>query len=300
MGVLVNFIIPVLGSSYGNIIQSIIDPVRIHLPESIVTQRALPKALNVHFFLEKAYYSMVFDKGLKDFSIGKNIYMEHGISDKCYLDKSITMYDYVLVHGPVLADKARKQNVSDDKIITIGYPRLDPIFQGLVKKNKRDKKQVLWAPTHYNTIASSYPDFEAYLNGFPADFEVNTSLHPYHKNNLTPTSMQQLADADVIISDTSSIIYEAWAIDKPVVFPDWLVKQKVFKYFPNSVEEKIYQERIGFHADSFPELLKQTEMAFHKGIDSKASELMEDIFPARLRGLSGKRCADVLKKLSEQ
>jgi len=42
-------------------------------------------------------------------------------------------------------------------------------------------------------------------------------------------TMQPLVDADVVIADAGSTIYEAWALGKPVIFPDWLGKGRSAK-----------------------------------------------------------------------
>jgi hypothetical protein len=208
------------------------------------------------------------------------------------------MFDYVGVPGQLWHYKMNNEGVPISKIITIGYAKLDPIFQGLIKENPGPRKRVLWAPTHSNS-PSSYPGFFKYLDNFPAELEVVYSPHPYNKSNQMPT-LQELTDADVVISDSGSLVYEAWALGKPVVFPDWLVKDEVFRRYPYSFEEKIYKEKIGLHADNFEDLLKLIYEAFNKGIDPRTKEFIDGIFSPELRGKSGETTAKKLEALAEK
>ena len=290
----INFIIPILNSSYGNIIRNMIEPVMKFLPDSFISQQSRDNCLNIHFFVEQGYQEMV------GFTSGKgiNVFIDHGISDKCYRDaEKVKVYDYVCVTGPLWKQKMMDQGLPENKLLTIGFAKLDPIFNNcLVKKKDVDSViRLLWAPTHFNSV-SSYPAFEIYLNKFPSNYIVATSAHPFHKPDKIPT-FNEMVEADIVISDTSSIIYESWAIGKPVVFPDWLVKNDITKRYPDSFEDIIYRNNIGYHAESFEELIQLTQIAASQGLDAKAQEFIEGILPAYLRGNSGQETAKVLRTL---
>lgn len=123
------------------------------------------------------------------------------------------------------------------------------------------------------------------------------ALHP-SVNPGSNVTMQALADADVVISDAGSLVYEAWAIGKPVVFPSWLTKDGVMKRFSGSFEEQIYREEIGYHAWNATNLLDCVKRAYLSGIDEKAVEFIEGIFPQRLRGYSGQETANFLRRIA--
>lgn len=290
----INFIIPAPDSSYGNIIRNMIEPVMKFLPDSFISQKSRGNCINIHFFVEQGYQKMV------NFEYGKgiNVFIDHGISDKCYRDaEKVKVYDYVCVTGPLWKKKMMDQGLPENKLLTIGFAKLDPIFNDCLIKEKsvNSKIRLLWAPTHWNSV-SSYPAFEAYLDKFPSNYIVTTSVHPFHKPDLIPT-FNEMVEADVVISDTSSIIYETWAIGKPVVFPDWLVKNDIAKTYPDSFEDIIYRNNIGYHAQSFEELIELTRIASLQGLDSNAKEFIEGILPSYLRGNSGKQTANVLQTL---
>jgi hypothetical protein len=104
--------------------------------------------------------------------------------------------------------------------------------------------------------------------------------------------------ADVVISDCSSTLYEAMALGIPVVFPDWLVRDPIFKYFPNSFEDMLYRKQIGYHANNIEELWELIRKAKKDGLNTKAQKFIDSIMPPYLRGNSGKVTADILIQLS--
>lgn len=228
--------------------------------------------------------------------LGINVYYDHGISDKLYRNElyKLAFYDYVCVSGPLWKEKMIRLGLPTEKLLTVGYARLDLLFKKLSAKKQKPEKRVIWAPTHSNSI-SSYPELIPVLDQFPKEVKIIHALHPYDRPDMQ-TTMEELLTADAVISDTSSLIYEAWALGIPVVFPDWLVKERVYTYFNGSFEEKIYRESIGYHANNGSELISRTMFALEHGIDNKAVQLMEGIFPAKYRGYSGRLTA---KKLME-
>jgi len=105
--------------------------------------------------------------------------------------------------------------------------------------------------------------------------------------------MQLLLDADVVISDCSSIIYEAWSLGKPVVFPDWIVRDAIMQRFRGSFEWLVYQKGIGLHASCLDELVEMLDGE----MGSVEKDFIEGVFPAELRGKSGLRAAEVLREI---
>lgn len=269
---------------YQNILNSITGPILEHMDN-------LPGEL--FFFLENKQ--------------NNGIFMPHGMSDKGYhKPQRLKTIKHLLYSGPLWKEKLIAQGIQEDRIHVVGCPRLDPIFQGKLEYAKRspgDRKRVVWCPTH-DAIAdiSSYPKFEQNLNELSlrheAKYEVISSVHPARRKDHR-TSLEVLVSADVVLSDTSSLLYEALAIGKPVILLDWLVKDGVLRLLKGTLEERIYREDICYHAKSFNELPDIIDHAIKKWMDVKTKNFIDGIFPPELRGKSGKVTADTLKKLSQ-
>ncbi len=294
---MINFINLSTGRFYGDVLRSIIDPIKKHLPDCMESRQCIDD-INVHFFREKRSY---FDRlTLK----GKNVFISHGIADKNWRDaRFMSHFDYVFVSGPLWVDKLVKQGFSKNKIFIAGYTKLDPIFQGEYQRSPNDKKRVLWGPTHnlqgwtlHN--ASSYPILGPYLEKLPSDYDIISSPHPANAQN--GVTMQSLVDCDVVISDCSSILYEAWSLDKPVIFPSWLIKKEISRLYPGSFEERIYREKIGYHVERPEQLGPMVERALMCGITEREKNFIDGIFPPKLRGKSGETTAKILKELSKK
>lgn len=272
------------GGLYKTICNAIMQPVIDYLPEVTVNSKLIPGAVNIGLFIT--------DEGCQAF-------IPHGIADKNYRNADkVQGFQYVFVSGPAWVEKLTAQGFPRSKIMIGGYTKLDPIFQGKYDKSPAgDKKRVLYAPTH-GAIESVSLDgrFDECLNQLSQHYEVIHAPHPATNPGANVT-MQALVDADVVISDAGSLVYEAWALNKPVVFPSWLLKDGVIKHFPGSFEEQIYREEIGYHAWNITNLLACVKRAALSGIDDRAARFVEGIFPSALRGHSGETTASLLTHL---
>jgi hypothetical protein len=209
-------------------------------------------------------------------------------------------FNYVFVSGKKWLDKMLREGIPGERILVNGYTKLDPIFQGKIKKTPSDKKRILWAPTHNTTLkttgtACSYPALESFFKRIPKEFEVLVSLHPANKSGKSPT-LQLLADADIVVADSGSTLYEAWALGKQVVFPSWLIKDKITK--GTTFESFIFNHKLGFHADNESELKKMIEYGLNTPIATSVKSFIEGIFPTSLRGNSGAETAKLLRGIA--
>src|SRR4030043_260079 len=237
----------------------------------------------------------------------KDVFISHGIGDKDYWTaKKIKAFNYAFVPGPTWEARMRATGYKGE-IFVVGYTKLDPIFQGKYNKTERDKPYIAWLPTHgyanKHRGRSSYPQFLQDIPQIPLDvydicqgMHQTTKLHSCQKQ--VPT-MQELVDADVVIADAGSTLYEAWAIGKPVIFPDWICKKDVLGHFgPDNLEYQIYKEGIGYHAKDMAHMLQLIEIALRDGMGEREKEFIEGIFPGSLRGVAGKTAADSLIEIS--
>lgn len=272
---------------YKTIDDAILKPIIDHLPDATMKNKAMPNAFNIALFT--SYKSC-------------QAFIPHGIADKNYRDgPKVSHFQYVFVSGPAWVEKLVRQGFSREKILIGGYTKLDPIFQGKYTKSPvGSKNRILYAPTHGAVKNISLDGrFNECLDRLKQFYEVIEAPHPA-TNSGGNVTMQALVDADIVISDAGSLVYEAWALDKPVVFPSWLLKDGVKKHFPGSFEDQIYREEIGYHAWNITNLLDCVKCAAINGIDRRAVDFIEGIFPQNLRGKSGEVTASILKSLAEK
>ena len=286
---MINFILPNM-EKYKLLLDEYINPIidNLNKDKYKISDFAQEDCLNVHFFSEREYKNWV---GF----VGKNIFIPHGIADKNSRNFDNTGdFDYLIVSGEYWKQKHILQGVNHEKIIIGGYPKMDNMFK--LKKNTYNKPMILWCPTHnFSTHLNltTYPDFINYINDIPFDdFIFKISQHPANKYNLKPTK-QELIDADIIISDSGSMIYEAFTMNKHVIFPDWIVKDNILRVYNNTFESQIYEEDIGMHANSIEELL---EFCYNPVFDKKIKKFIDGIFQKELRGKSGKAIAEILER----
>jgi len=209
-------------------------------------------------------------------------------------------FDNVCVPGFLWKEKLMAQGLSASKIKILGYPKMDYLFKKDKINHKDGKIHILYAPTH-NTkpqnmnSTSSYPRF---LNEIELlndkRFEIKSSFHP--ANAKQEITMDLLLWADVVISDSGSLLYEAWALDIPVIFPSWLVEQNIYNYSSKTFESDIYKNKIGYHANNIVEMKDLIFKAYEEGLDKKTTDFIDGIFSKKLRGCSGKAIADEILK----
>lgn len=277
---------------YNKVLGSIIDPIIQYLPDATKIFKFMEGQLNVCFFPE--------------LNIRNAAFISHGIGDKCWRDgRKVKDFEAIFVSGPAWKDKLCWQGVDEDKIYINGFPKLDPFFNNRQRKIYSDDKiHVIYAPTHNTNVQnpksiSSYPRLLAYLNVIPKDIELVTSAHPYN-NDSNVITLDLFQWADVIISDSSSIIYEAFALDLPVVFPDWLVKDNISRLCKGSFTEMIYQNNLGYHAENIEQLWDLVRETKNRGLGVPARNFIEGILPKSLRGNSGKTTASQLLEISNK
>lgn len=251
------------------LLDDIVDPIRLHLPGSIKANDADFDQVNVHLYHD----------------YGSDVFINHGISDKGWRDAdAVGDFRYIFHSGPAWQRKYREQGIPADRLRQVGYTKLDPVFA-----LKPRARTVLWAPSLSRGWQREFLALEALLT------DAVHSLHPFDAPSNSTT--QDLVDAEVVVADVGSTVYEAWALGKPVVFPDYAVSHMVV---PSTFEETIYRAKIGYHANSPRHLLRQIDRARSHGITQAEQEFIEDIFPSELRGVSGWRHATALQDIADQ
>lgn len=294
---MINFVVP--GghlNCYHNTIQLSIDAImRGRLDHSV--SEAVIEGVNVHFFLEQHILDVAglnCVNGMELKSI--NVFLPHGIADKGYRNaENLNIFDCVIVSGALWKETLKLQGYPSEKIVIGGYPKMDNMFG---KNNKRHR--ILWAPTHnYNVhekTVSSFPDLLGYWSEFSQHHNINISLHPANTSMHIPTT-NDLLEADVVIADSGSVIYEALALGIPVVFPDWIVKEGILTNYPKTFEAYIYRNDIGYHAESKYEFVDCINEARRNGLKCKDHMFISSVFNCNLRGCSGDYILSTLRAL---
>ncbi|WP_177172746.1 CatB-related O-acetyltransferase [Loktanella sp. DSM 29012] len=143
---------------------------------------------------------------------------------------------------------------------------------------------------------SSYPGFEPYAEKLAETYDVEVSLHPRNRTQKRPTD-DALIDCDIVITDFGTMVYEAIALGKHVIFPSWLIADEMLRRMnPDSAEFKIFDQRIGMHADSFEHL--QELVAQCAGTTPTPHPFYADFLDPNTFGRSGKVIARKLMKLA--
>lgn len=244
-----------------------------------------------------------------------DVLMSHGLADKNYFlimgqdgRRLINAYEHVLVAGKWFKDRllrarwhpvpARRVKLTRSQIHIAGWPRLDPLWVKQPMARAQGPVRVLWAPSHnHSGEFSSYPAFERYLPRLLEEFEVRVSLHPSNRTDKTPTA-GDLQWADVVITDFGTMLYEAWALGKCVIMPDWLFPEEMLKARSSqkrSAEGYVYSHGIGNHAKDIEELCRMVAANEPPGRDVRV--FMKRILAPEYRGTSARRVAELLTAL---
>ncbi|AEG31696.1 hypothetical protein [Thiomicrospira cyclica] len=250
---------------------------------------------------------------------GADILMSHGVADKNYLtmrDENGECYinrrKHVLVPGPWLKNKLLnhpKVTLNENQIHCVGWPRLDELIdlQNKYKSNQKptEKVKVLWAPTHdrrkrgkEGLSTSSYPEFGQWTALLEGRYDFTKSLHPGNKVVNKKPTVDALIEADYVISDFGTIVYEAWALGKPVIFPNWLIGKRIQENLKGSAEAYIFENKIGLHAESIDDVIEFIEQG--EGINRDVKDFIEQYLPEAFIGNSAKSLADVLKQINNE
>ncbi|WP_286269680.1 CDP-glycerol glycerophosphotransferase family protein [Thalassotalea hakodatensis] len=255
--------------------------------------------------------------------VSKSVQLGHGIGPKAsYYQKSDTPTTVRFVEGSYRT-KRFKTMYPNDTFIDVGFCKLDPIINNepvafALADHQLDptKKTILYAPTFYPSSIECFP--KDWPNAFkqyniiikPHYFSLskekykaqkalllhwqkfdNVYLADVHDYSLIPF----LATADILISDASSALFEFAALNKPVIWCDFLklrwsyrgifsfrfkkrMDQDYGEYANIAVHAKTYKELATLVEEqlSSPKLLEKTRLSFAEKLagrlDGKVSE----------------------------
>ncbi|MCU0300036.1 MAG: hypothetical protein MUF35_00340 [Candidatus Nanopelagicales bacterium] len=287
--------------SYQGVQRQLLDLIDGHMPEAPARGDYRRGALNFCLFIRPR----------------ADVVMSHGVADKNYLWSSdgqgrriANQRQHLLVPGEWLRRRllaSRAIQLGPDQVHVVGWPRLDVLLEQVPKPSTRrflrdTRPRVLWAPTHNRRkrgetgrATSSFPEFEQYLRPLSRFAWIDVSVHPRNRSDHTPTGAS-MPKADVVIADFGTTVYEAWALGKPVIFPRWLLADRIGEYMPGSAESYIFEQRIGYHPESFDELVDILRAGPVVTPDVRA--FLDDYLAPEYLGRSSARVAEVLRMLA--
>jgi CDP-glycerol glycerophosphotransferase (TagB/SpsB family) len=184
----------------------------------------------------------------------KSIFIGHGAGDKKFGGSGNTLetYDYHFVSGPKHVHKQKDMDIHipEDKLIKIGYPKFDDYVNDKIDKDKyldylgiknQNRKNILYAPTwrwgdgtlkkygkkfikeldkNFNLIIRPHFHDREYIKLLKLWAKYNGYKNVYFSNPakiIKNNTMNDFAISDLMISDTSSIIYEYLITKKPII-----------------------------------------------------------------------------------
>ena len=303
------------GKTYANVQEQIFNLIEAQLTPGSVThtiEDAVAGAVNLSLFIRQGRDN---DSGHR---VPADVILAHGIADKRYFftqDSTTQLplaneYEYLLVPGMwhvnrIIEGSYRKNphyqiTVLQEQVKNVGWLRLDPLLAEATGSDSEPhhRLRVLWAPTH-NVITgtnektveeiapSSFPGFKKHVKQMAARYIFRVSLHPRNREDRTPTG-NQLVWADVIVSDFGTMVYEAWALGKPVIFPRWAMDvDTLINRNPLSAESYIYRNRIGLHPESLEEMQEMLDQIQQALVGNRLTRLVKRISRVKTKRKDG-------------
>lgn len=178
-------------------------------------------------------------------------------------------------------------NYPVDRIVALGRPEYDLLVQRAkelkLQAEKPHRPMFLFAPTLRKSKASQHPFRDLYEKRDEVFRNINAdivwSFHPLEETGIAPGDVNELLEqCDYVVTDYSSIVYEAYLLGKKVLF-----------YVPDIDD---YRKTPGLNADPqrlAPEIAYKSEAALtahiaqftnnsHEYPESSFSEFLGDVF----------------------
>ena len=238
--------------------------------------------------------------------------------------RSHRTYDYCLVSSRKVAKHyAEAFGMNVDRVIATGVPRTDIFFDEAYKREIRakifstypmlkDKKVILFAPTFRGSSKKegNYPhyrfDYKKIFESFGDEYRIIIKHHPHvnnkpvieneYKDRVIDLSKNEelnelLFVTDILITDYSSVVFEAALLDIPMLFYAFDLDEYISR-------RGFYCEYISFIPGKLVENMDEIIDALLAGDfeADKRIEFKKDFFDD-LDGKSGKRASEFIKRL---
>ena len=239
--------------------------------------------------------------------VSKSVQLGHGIGPKAsYYNKSDTPTTVRFVEGSYRTNRFNSM-YPDDCFVDVGFCKLDPIINNEMQDVSLaqfdldpKKKTLLYAPTFYPSSIECFPEnwpelFEQYnIIIKPHYFSLSKETYKAQRkllehwsqfDNVYSAKVEDyslvpfMALADVLISDASSALFEFAALNKPVIWCDFLKLRwsyrGIFSYRFKKRMDQDYGEYadVAVHASAFKNLQALVEQQIANPSDLEAIRL---------------------------
>ena len=277
------------------------DKVFAHMAPRLDLSKTIPD-------LHSGRYSLQVTDEFPSDTVGKCLFIGHGMgAGKTYgLDQPRPYHNRpelitcAIASSETLVEHVAKQvGISESQVVPVGFPRTDAYF-GKIRK-ETSKKNYLYAPTFRN-YEEWFPDFWEIDKSLSDDEEfivkrhmftrklVEGSLrHVVEESNAIP-STDFLLQADVLVTDFSSIMFDAYVMRKPVV----LFAKDQYEYLRS---RGMYCEYPAMYSDCFCDNERDLVERLRDVQWTEHMEDLRDYHAGACDGHSVERCIDLIRSL---
>lgn len=241
-----------------------------------------------------------------------SVLVSHGIADKGIRASLCRDYDYTIAPSP-MHQLPLTRRVGADRAPILGYPKLDPLLRGEVEPLPRDDRiRVLYAPTQGGGGERKHFDDQA-DPGIPASrrtswwrrdeilerldpdtFDVVECPHPRYTEGHKAT-FEQYVNADVVIADGGSTLWEAMILGIPLVVPRWISGDG--HAGSTALEGELYRRQVGRHCHKPRDLATLVVDAERSGPTRGEAKMGHRALSDQYRGTSASHHADWMAAL---
>ncbi len=246
------------------------------------------------------------------FLTGLKVQVFHGLAgEKKGHFKIRDYFDLYLTQGPYFTDKfkelAKKHKNFD--VIETGWCKLDNLYS--YNKKENIEKTILYSPTFSPSLTSSRKLLQT-IKELSEKYKVVVKFHDkmdqeiielYSDKNLTISNEKDITSlmqtSDLMISDTSSVVYEFTLLNKPVVTLNSTSENINWENVSNSDMLRIKVIEILDGNDVYKDKRKNTIANYHPYDDGKSAKRMVDAVKDYIckKGVPIKRRLPLLRKL---
>lgn len=277
------------------------DKVFAHMAPRLDLSKSIPD-------LHSGRYSLQVTDELPSDTVGKCLFIGHGMgAGKTYgLDQPRPYHTRPELITCAIASSeelvrhvAKQLGISESQVMPVGFPRTDAYFGK--ERKKTSKKNYLYAPTFRN-YADWIPDFwkidislsndEEFIvkrHMFTAPLVSGPLRHVVEESNAIP-SAEFLLQADVLVSDFSSIMFDAYIMRTPVVlfakdYWQYLNARGMYCTYP-----AMYSDCFCDNEEDLVESLRQVQWTSYM-------EDLREYHAGACDGHSVERCIDLIRSM---